>query len=163
MIKQVTENTTHYVWYPGDRREWQRAGIAAAAGFLVFGLLWLLSRDLMAAVVTGTSVTAGVTGVNFGRRDARSLVGFDGLDNRAARRAAVGHTGRAAWRAVAQGCYSAGAAVLIVNLPDDGAVANWVLPVLPAVIGTLARQAGMVFERLGISASTAGPAKATAD
>jgi hypothetical protein len=163
LIKQVTEHTTHHIWYPGDRREWQRAGISIGVGSLVFGLLWLLSRDLLLAVVTGTSVTAGITGVNFGRRDARTLVGFEGLDGRAARRAAVGHTGRAAWRGVVQGCYGAGAAVLIANLPDSGAVANWLLPVVPAAVGALARQAGMVFERLGATASTAGPAKVAAE
>jgi hypothetical protein len=163
MVRQVTENTTHYVWYPGDRREWQRAGISAVGGAFVFGLLWLITRDLLLAVVLGTAVTAGITGVNFGRRDARALIGFDNLDNRAARRAAVGQGGRAAWRAVVQGCYGAGAAVLIVNLPATGAVANWLLPLLPAVVGMLARQAGMVYERLGVSASTTGPAAAKAD
>ena len=80
MVKQVTENTTHYVWYPGDSKEWQRAGYSTLGGALVFGLLWLFTRDLLLAVVVGTSVTAGITGVNFGRRDARSLIRFDNLD-----------------------------------------------------------------------------------
>ncbi len=160
MVKQVTENTVHYVWYPGDMDQWRRAALSIAAGAAVFGVTWLLSRDLLAAVVFGTSATATVTGVNFGRRDAQALTGFPDLSDRAARRAAMGHTGRAAWRALVQGCYAAGAAVLIVNLPDTGVVANWLLPVVPAVIGTLARQAGMLHERLGVSASTAGPAKA---
>lgn len=162
MVKQVTENTVHYVWYPGDMREWRRAALALVAGVFVFGVGWLFARDLLPAVVFGTSATAAVTGVNFGRRDAQALTGFPDLSDRAARRAAMGHTGRAAWRALVQGCYAAGAAVLIVNLPATGVVANWLLPVVPAVIGTLARQAGMLHERLGVSASTAGPAKAAA-
>ncbi len=163
MVKQVTENTTHYVWYPGDSKEWQRAGYSTLGGALAFGLLWLFTRDLLLAVVVGTSVTAGITGVNFGRRDARSLIRFDNLDNRAARRAAFGQGGRAAWRAIVQGCYGAGAAVLIANLPADGFVANWLLPILPVVVGTVARQGGMVYERLGASASTTGPAAIKAD
>jgi hypothetical protein len=160
MVKQVTENTVHYVWYPGDMKEWRRAALSLAVGLVVFGAVWAFTRDLLPAVVFGASATAAVTGVNFGRRDAQALTGFQDLSDRAARRAAVSHTGRAAWRALVQGCYAAGAAVLIVNLPHTGMVANWLLPVVPAVVGTLARQAGMLHERLGVSASTAGPAKA---
>ncbi|GAA0800914.1 hypothetical protein [Spirilliplanes yamanashiensis] len=159
MVKQVTENTVHYVWYPGDMKEWRRAALALVVGLLVFAGVWIFSRDLLPAVVFGTSATAGVTGVNFGRRDAQAYSGFPDLSDRAARRAAMVHTGRAAWRALVQGCFAAGAAVLIVNLPATGVVANWLLPVVPAVVGTLARQAGMLHERLGVSASTPGPAK----
>jgi hypothetical protein len=160
MVKQVTENTVHYVWYPGDMSQWRRAGLSFVVGVFVFGVTWLFARDLLPAVVVGTSATAGLTGVNSGRRDAQALTGFQDLGDRAARRAAVSHTGRAAWRALVQGCYAAGAAVLIVNLPATGVIANWLLPVVPAVVGMLARQAGMLHERLGVSASTAGPAKA---
>ena len=92
---------------------------------------------------------------------ARALAGLADLADRAARRAAVGHTGRAAWRAVAQGCFGAGTAVLILNLPPAGVLADWLLPLAPAVVGALARQGGMLWERLGASASIAGPAKAS--
>ena len=159
IVKQVSEHTTHYIWYPGDKAEWRRAIVAMGSGALVFGLVLLLTRDMLAAVLLGTSVTAGVGGANYGRRDARALAGFANLADRAARRAAVGHTGRAAWRAVAQGCFGAGAAVLILNLPPTGVLADWFLPLVPAVVGALARQGGMLWERLGASASIAGPAK----
>ncbi|GAB7043264.1 MULTISPECIES: hypothetical protein [Catenuloplanes] len=159
IVKQVSETTTKYYWYPGERKEWLRALLALAAGAGVFGLLWLVTRDLLVAVVAGTSVAAAVAGVNFGRRDARALDGFPKLGDKAARRAAVGHTGRAAWRGLAHGFGGAAAAVLILNLPDHGLLADWVLPVVPAVVGALGHQAGMLHERLGVSVSTVGPAK----
>jgi hypothetical protein len=159
IVKQVSEGTTKYYWYPGDKKEWIRAGVAIGAGVAVFGLLRALTRDSLLATVAGTSVTAAVCGVNFGRRDARALAGFPDLGDKKKRRAAVGHTGRAAWRALAHGFGGAAAAVLILNLPHRGMVADWVLPIVPAVVGALAHQAGMLYERLGASASTPGPAK----
>jgi hypothetical protein len=159
IVRQVSEHTTRYIWYPGDKAEWRRAALATGSGVLVFGLALLLTREMLVAVLLGTSVTAGVGGANYGRRDARALAGFANLTDRAARRAAVSHTGRAAWRAVAQGCFGAGAAVLILNLPPTGALADWFLPLVPAVVGALARQGGMLWDRLGVSASIAGPAK----
>ena len=158
IVKQVSETTTKYIWYPGDKREWQRAAVAVGIGTAVFGLLMLLSGGLLLAVVASTSATAAVAGVNVGRRDARALAGFPDLGDRAARRAAMGHTGRAAWRAVVQACYGAGAAIAIINLPAGGVVADWLLPLVPAVVGGLARQAGMLHERLAVSVSTPGPA-----
>ncbi|BCJ67000.1 hypothetical protein [Polymorphospora rubra] len=158
IVKQVSEGTTKYYWYPGDKREWIRAGVALGLGVLAFGLLLLLTRDLLAATVVGTSVAGGVAGVNFGRRDARALAGFPDLGDRAARRAAVGHTGRAVWRALAHGFGGAAAAVLILNLPHRGIVADWILPIVPTVVGALAHQGGMLYERLGTSATTPGPA-----
>jgi len=158
--KQVGEGTTKYYWYPGDKKEWKRAAVAVGIGLAVFLVLWLLTRDLLPAVVGATSVTAGVTGVNFGRRDARAVTNFPNLTGRAAKLAAVAQTGRAAWRGLVHGFGGAAAAVLILNLPHRGFVADWVLPVVPAVVGALAHQAGMLYEQLPASASTPGPAKA---
>src|SRR2546426_1004296 len=51
----------------------------------------------------------------------------------------------------------AGAAVLIANLPARGFAANWLLPIVPAAIGALAHQAGMLWEQLArASAPVAG-------
>jgi hypothetical protein len=159
MVRKLSEHTTQYIWYPGEKSEWRRTAAAVGAGVLVFGLSGMVLRDLLVAVVAAASTIAGVGGVNHGRRDARTLAGLSGdLGDRAARRAAMGHTGRAAWRAVAQGCFGAGAAVLILNLPPDGLLVDWLLPLAPSVIGALARQGGMLWERLGASASTRGPA-----
>jgi len=160
IARQVSEGTTKYYWYPGDKKEWKRAAIAVGIGLGVFLVLWLFARDLLPAVVGGTSVTAGVSGLNFGRRDARAVASFPDLSGRAARLAAVAQTGRAAWRGLAHGFGGAAAAVLIINLPHGGFVADWVLPVLPAVVGALAHQAGMLVEQLPVSASTKGPAAA---
>lgn len=164
IVKQVSEHTTVYYWYPGDKREWARAGLAVGVGAAGFAVVTLLGAAVLTAVVFGTSVTAALTGLNFGRRDARALAGFPDLGHRGARRgarrAAVEHTGRAAWRAMAQGFGGAAAAVLIINLPAGGFAADWFFPVVPAVVGELAHQEGMLYERLRVSASAPGPAKA---
>ncbi|MDG4823619.1 hypothetical protein O7635_17330 [Asanoa sp. WMMD1127] len=146
--KKISEGTTKYYWYPGDKREWKRAAVAMGIGLGVFVVLFMLTRDLLPAVVGGTSVTAAVTGLNFGRRDARALTSFPGLTGRAARLAAVASTGRAAWRGLVHGFGGAAAAVLILNLPHRGVIADWILPVVPAVVGALAHQAGMLLEQL---------------
>ena len=148
IVKQVGAGTTRYYWYPGDRRDWAWAGLAGAVGLAVGGLVMLVSRDSLISVTLGLSVTAALAGVNFGRRDYRAASGFPELSGKAARRAAIAHSGRAAWRAVVEGCGGAAAAVLIANLPPGGFVANWVLPMVPATVGALAHQAGMVYERL---------------
>jgi len=149
IARRVSEQTTRYYWYPGDKKEWIRAGVALGVGAGAFVAAGALTRDAVAATVVGTSATAGVAGANFGRRDARALAGFPDLSDRAARRAAIAHTGRAAWRAVAEGVGGAGAAVLIANLPGRGVAANWLLPLVPAVVGALGHQGGMLYERLG--------------
>jgi hypothetical protein len=163
IVRQVSEHTTRYYWYPGDKKEWVRAGIAVGAGLAASVAVWVLFRTGLSATVAGTSVTAGVAGANFGRRDARALAGFPDLSGKAARRTAIVHTGRAAWRAVAEGIGGAGAAVLIANLPARGVGANWLLPMVPAVVGALAHQGGMLYERLGHpEAAVAAPARAVA-
>jgi hypothetical protein len=103
IVKQVSEHTTKYYWYPGDKREWARAALAIGGGAAAFAALTILGAAVLTAVVLGASVTAATTGVNFGRRDAAALAGFPDLGERGARRAAMEHTGRAAWRATAQG------------------------------------------------------------
>ncbi|BCB87647.1 hypothetical protein Psuf_049600 [Phytohabitans suffuscus] len=161
IVKQVSEGTTKYYWYPGDKKEWIRAAVALGVGLAAFGLLMLFTRNVLVATVVGTSVTALVAGINFGRRDARALAGFRDLGDRAARRAVAGHAGKAVWRGFAHGLGGATAAVLILNLPHRGIVADWVLPVVPAVVAALAHQAGMLYEQLTASASTSGPAAPT--
>jgi len=116
-------------------------------------------RTLLAAVVA-TSAAAGFAGFNFGRRDSRELSRFADLTKaRYVRRQAAMHTGRAAWRGIVQGTGGAMAAVIIVNLRTSGVVADWLLPLVPAVVGALAHQGGMMFERMATSESTEGPAK----
>ncbi|OLB76211.1 MAG: hypothetical protein AUI14_19360, partial [Actinobacteria bacterium 13_2_20CM_2_71_6] len=111
IVKQVSENTTRYYWYPGDKREWVRAGVAVGSGLAVCGLLLWFTREVLASVTLGVSITAALAGLNFGRRDFRAAHGFPELTGKAARRAAVVHGGRAAWRGLVEGCGGAAAAV----------------------------------------------------
>ena len=148
IVKQLSEHTTRYYWYPGDKREWVRAGVAAGTGLLAIAVLLWVTADVLISVTLGVSVTAAMAGVNFGRRDYRAANGFPDLSGRAARRAAMVHASRAAWRGLVEGCGGAAAAVLIANLPPRGLVADWILPIVPATAGALAHQAGMLYERL---------------
>jgi hypothetical protein len=149
IARQVSANTTRYYWYPGDKREWARAAVAVALGGAVAGIVATMTHGLLAAAVVGTATTAVLTGFNFGRRDSRALKDLPDLADRAMRRAALTHGGRAAWRGGVQGAFWAGSAVAVANLPSHGMLANWVLPLVPAVAGALAHQAGMLYERTG--------------
>jgi hypothetical protein len=151
VVKQVSEGTTKYYWYPGDKKDWVRAGVAFAVGAGAFVVVGASTQNSLIATVSGTSATAAVAGVNFGRRHARALAGFPELADKAARRAAVAHTGRALWRAFAEGVGGAAAAVLIVNMPARGFAANWALPLVPPFVGAMAHQGGMLWERLARS------------
>jgi hypothetical protein len=148
--RQVSANTTRYYWYPGDKREWYRALTAVAVGVSLSIAFVLLRCGILAATVIGASATVLLAGVNFGRRDARALaqVPDPGLSPRRARRAALGYSGRAAWRALAQGAGCAFAAVLVANLPARGVLADWVLPLVPGIAGALGHQMGLLAGRM---------------
>jgi len=156
--KKLSDSSTKYYWYPGEKQEWIRAAVAFGAGAAIGALLMLMTHNSVTAVVIGASVTLAMAGFNFGRRDSRALGGFPGMADKAARRAAIGHTGRAAWRGLVMGVGSAAAAVLVINLSPRGWLYDWVLPVVPAVVCAIARQLGLVWEKLGTSVSTPGPA-----
>ncbi|WP_051110732.1 hypothetical protein [Longispora albida] len=156
IVKQISENTTKYYWYPGDKQDWIRAAIAVGAGVAMFVITRALTDGPLWGAVLGASTTLAVAGFNFGRRDARALATFP--DIAAARRAAMVDTGRAAWRALVEGFGAAAAAVLIVNIPRTGFAYNWILPVVPAVIGALGHQAGMLYERMQQTAAAAAAA-----
>jgi hypothetical protein len=153
VVKQISEHTTRYYWYPGDKREWVRAGTAAGTGAGSAAVLLWITRDVLISVTLGLSVTAAIAGANFGRRDYRAANGFPELSGKAARRAAMVHASRAAWRGLVEGCGGAAAAVLIANLPPRGLLADWVLPILPATAGAIAHQGGMLYERLAQAAT----------
>lgn len=163
IVKQVSNHSTRYYWYPGEKKEWLRGGIAIAAGAAVYLVLHLLTRGTLLAAVGGTSVTAAIAGLNFGRRDSRELARFAELaKTKPVRRQTAVHTGRAVWRGVAEGTGGAAAAVLIVNLRQRGVLVDWLLPLVPAIVGALAHQIGGMYEHLGMSRSTEGPAKRAA-
>jgi hypothetical protein len=162
IVKQVSDNTSRYYWYPGEKAEWLRAVVAVGAGALALAAVAVITGNTLGAVVTGSSITAAIAGCNFGRRDARALAALPEASDKAARRAAIAHTGPAAWRGVVEGVGAAGAAVLIVNLPASGIAANWLLPGVPAAVGALSHQAGMLYERLGRASAPVAKSSASA-
>jgi len=148
IVKKLSENTNRYYWYPGDKREWIRAGVALGAGAVMFGFALLVTRHAVPALTAGAAVTAVLAGFNFGRRDLRAAqAGVEG-SGRDARRALVDYVGRAGWRGAVQGIGAAFAAVLIANMPASGLLADWILPAVPVALGALSHQAGMAYERM---------------
>jgi len=140
IAKPASGGITKYYWYPGERSDWIRAAIAAGCGLVTIALVAAITGSDLWAAVLGASVTAGVAGVTFGRKDVRALQTFAGF--------AALDTGRAVWRAVVKGFGAAAAAVLVVHAANGvGFVANWLLPVVPAIVGAIAHQAGMMYER----------------
>jgi hypothetical protein len=162
IVKRLDGGTYKYVWYPGEKNEWIRAVMALAVGGGAGALLMLITRDTLPAIAVGCSATLLVAGFNFGRRDARALAGFPDMNDKAGRRAAISYSARAVWRGVVQGLGVALAAILVRNASHDGWPDGWLLPVMPAVIGALGHQAGMVWDRLGNAVSAPKPAAATA-
>jgi hypothetical protein len=160
IVKQLSDNTSKYYWYPGEKQEWIRALVALAVGGGAAALLMLLTRSSLAAVVTGCAATLTVAGFNFGRRDAKAVADFPKMNEKAARRAAIVYSGRAVWRGIVQGLGAALAAVVVLNVTHTGWVADWVWPLVPGVAGALAHQLGMVWARLGTTVAAPKPAKA---
>jgi hypothetical protein len=144
--KPASGGITKYYWYPGERSDWIRAAIAAGCGILTIILVAATTGSHLWASVLGASVTAGVAGVTFGRKDVRALQTFAGF--------AALDTGRAVWRAAVKGFGAAAAAVLVVHAANGvGFVASWLLPVVPAIVGAIAHQAGMMYERASQAAA----------
>lgn len=156
VVKKVSENRTRYIWYPGEKKEWVRAAWALAVGGAAYGALALGTHRTLLAVTTGTSLTVALAGFNLGRRDFRATRDFPEPGGGGGRRAAAAPAGRAVWRGLVSGIGGAVAALLVANLAARGFVANWVLPAVPAVIGALAHQGGMLYERLGRAGKPAG-------
>jgi uncharacterized membrane protein len=145
MTRQIGPNETRYYWYPGDRKEWLRALLALLAGGAALGVAYLLTRSWLVSTVMGLSVASGVFGYNLGRRD---LAAAEALNARTPRREAASAAGRAGWRGIAEGAAAAFAALIVVHLPATGFVADWLLPLVPAVVGGLSRQTALVTMRL---------------
>lgn len=160
IVKQLSDNTSKYYWYPGEKQEWIRAVVALAVGGGLGLLLMLITQNSLAAVTVGCSATLAVAGFNFGRRDAKALSTFPDPNDKAARRAAVAYSGRAAWRGIAQGLSAALAAVIVLNHDHAGWVADWMLPLVPGAAGALGHQLGMVWDRMG--STVAVPKKGSA-
>src|SRR2546421_12435464 len=96
IVKQVAEGTTRYYWYPGDKRDWVRAGLAVGVGLATFGLLLWISRDILISVTLGISITAAIGGGNLRPRDLRGAQGVPGVCRQAPPPGALGHGQRGA-------------------------------------------------------------------
>lgn len=147
IVRDSGAGVTKYYWYPGEKSDWVKTAVALGAGGLTFLLCFVLFKDSLIAAVAGASVSTGLGGLYLGRSDVKALQEFHDLT--AERRAAVADGAHAAWRGTLQGFSFAAAAVLVLNMPHEGFLANWVLPVVPAVAGALAHTAGMIYERMG--------------
>ncbi|MDN3238619.1 hypothetical protein [Glycomyces tritici] len=159
--RQISEGVTKYYWYPGEKVDWIRGVLTVLGGGLLFALIYVVSKNLLlAAVVSGTAVQA-VVGAYLGRRDAAGLSEFH--DPATERREAVVDGTRAAWRGTLQGLLCAGSAMLVLNMPHSGFLADWVLPFVPSIIGALAHSGGMLWERLAQEVGTADVEAAAAD
>jgi hypothetical protein len=135
--------TKHY-WYPGERADWFRAVVAAVSGLLTLVLVMAVFGSSLWGSVLGASVTAAIAGVSFGRRDAQAL--------RECVKFTASNTGRAVWRALVKGFGPAAAAVLVVHTGGRGGFfAGYVLPLLPALVGSLAHQAGMMLDQVSLT------------
>lgn len=164
IVKTRGEGVTKYYWYPGEKADWIKAAVALGSGLVVLALVALTTHSGLWASVLGTSVTAVVAGLHVGRRDALGLHKFP--DVATVRKAAIADTGRAMWRATVKGVGAAGAAVLVANMSAHGFVADWVLPLVPGVLGAMTHQIGMLYERMAqdsvAKASAVTPASVTA-
>lgn len=136
---------TKYIWYPGNLDDWKRAAISLGAGLAVGLTIGVMFGGALWGVVAGTSVTAAITGLSFGQRDAKALPSFKTLK--------TPETGRALWRAIAKGFGTAAAAVLVAHVTPGNGIASWTLPLVPAVVAALAHQFGMMQVRMAEEAA----------
>jgi hypothetical protein len=158
IVRQISEGVTKHYWYPGEKTDWIRAGLTVAGGGLLFALVYVVFKNsLIAAVVAGTAVQI-VVGVYLGRRDTVGISEFH--DPSSERRAAVADGTRAAWRGTLQGLLCAGSAMLVLNMPHDGFLADWILPFVPSIAGALAHSGGMLWERVAQDIAAEEPAEA---
>lgn len=146
IVRDLGQGVTKYYWYPGQKGDWIKSLVAIGAGGAAYVLTYVLLKNSLASATIAACVVTGIGGAYLGRRDVGGLRDFHDLA--AERRAAMADGGRAAWRGTVQGFTCAAAAVFVLNMPSTGFVADWLLPVVPAVVGALAHTAGMIYERL---------------
>jgi hypothetical protein len=156
IVKQVSEDVTRYVWYPGNKRAWLGAVFSLALGGAAYLTAHIATGETLMPALVGLSVTAAIEGLNLGRRESRENRLFrraaaDRLDRRLLRRRAIVHSSHAVWRRFVECVGAALGALLLANLSGPGVVSNWLLPLIPATVVVLAHQVGSRYERLGHS------------
>jgi len=140
--KRGDEESTHY-WYPGQKDDWVQAGIAVGSGLIAGVAIRVATGSTMWGAAVGFSVTATLAGTYLGRRDARALA----VTNMG-RLSGVILLAMAFLRALAKGSGAALAAIVIARAATPGIWTEWVLPLVPAVLGAVAHHVGMVYENL---------------
>src|SRR5690606_32687896 len=123
IVRQISEGVTKYYWYPGEKTDWIRAALTIAGGGLLFALVYVVSKNSLAAAVTTGPVAQTVVAVYLGRGDKVAIGEFH--EPSSERRAAVADGARAAWRGAPQGLLCAGSGMLVLNMPHDGFLADW--------------------------------------
>ncbi|QSB06237.1 hypothetical protein [Natronoglycomyces albus] len=146
IVRNVSDGVTKYYWYPGEKGDWVKAAITVVGGAAVFALSFVAFHNSLISAVLSASVVLGLGGVYLGRSDAAGLSKFH--DPTSERREAMADSAHAAWRGTLMGFASAGAAIFVLNMPHDGFLSNWVLPIVPSVVGAIAHSAGMIYERM---------------
>ncbi len=138
-IERENAGVVKYIWYPGELKDWKKAGVSVGAGLGAGLLAGILTQSVLIGVIVGASLTAGMSGYSFGQKDAKALVHFGSLK--------TAETPRALWRALVKGFGTTLAAVLVVHAAESG-IASWLLPMVPAIVAALAHQFGMAHVRL---------------
>lgn len=153
-VKERGEGSSTYYWYPGQKTDWVQAGIAVGSGAAAAAVIRVMTGSPMWAALVGFSVAAALVGTYLGRRDARALA-----VTKVTRLSGIVLLGLAFLRALAKGSGAALAAIVVVRLASSGFWSEWVLPLVPAVVGAIAHHVGMVYENLEKAAAV--PVKAS--
>jgi hypothetical protein len=142
-VKERGEGASTYYWYPGQKTDWVQAAIALGSGLAAAAVVRVATGSMMWSAAVGFSMAAALAGTYLGRRDARALA----VTNVSRLSGAV-LLGLAFLRALAKGSGAALAAIVISRVATPGFPTEWLLPLVPAVIGAIAHHLGMFYENL---------------
>jgi hypothetical protein len=142
-VKERAEGAQTHYWYPGQKTDWVQAAIAIGSGAIAAAAIRVVTGSNMWAAAVGFTVTAALAGTYLGRRDARALA-----VTTVNRLSGVLLLVMAFIRALAKGSGAALAAVVITRAATPGIWTEWVLPLVPAVVGAVAHHLGMFYENL---------------
>ncbi|GAA0262874.1 hypothetical protein [Cryptosporangium japonicum] len=142
-VKKRGDDAETQYWYPGQKVDWMQGAIAIGSGAIAGVAIRLVSGSTMWGAAVGFSVTAALAGMYLGRRDARALAVTD-----TSRLSGLVLIAMAFLRALAKGSGAALAAIVIARAATPGVWTEWILPLVPAVIGAVAHHLGMFYENL---------------
>ncbi|MFI5953398.1 hypothetical protein [Cryptosporangium sp. NPDC051539] len=120
-----------------------QAAIALGSGLVAAAAIRVTTGSNMWAAAVGFTLTAALAGTYLGRRDARALTVTEPRGLAGAVLIALAFV-----RALAKGSGAALAAIVIARSANPGFWYEWVLPLVPAVVGAVAHHLGMFYENL---------------